>query len=264
MLSGEQQRREEIVRVGRMMYEHGWIASTDGNLSVRLDEERILATPTGVCKGSMQPEDAIVCDLHGNRLSGTRECTTEMPMHVAVYRERPDIHAVVHAHPPTATGFAVAGKALNLGILPELIVSFGSVPLAEYGLPGTPALVEGMLPFIPKYNAILLANHGAVAYAEDLMRAFARMETVEHLARISLVAVMLGGPKLLPRSEITKLFAARSRYGVRVPNQFEPGNPVAAEDVLEEDVPEGDEKFEITRRQLIGLIDEALRERGVA
>ena len=179
-------------------------------------------------------------------------------MHVAVYRERPDIHAVVHAHPPTATGFAVAGKALNLGILPELIVSFGSVPLAEYGLPGTPALVEGMLPFIPKYNAILLANHGAVAYAEDLMRAFARMETVEHLARISLVAVMLGGPKLLPRAEIAKLFAARARYGVRVPNQFESGNPVAAEDV-----PEGDEKFEITRRQLIGLIDEAMRVRGM-
>jgi L-fuculose-phosphate aldolase len=206
----------------------------------------------------MTPEDPIICDLDGNRLSGTRHCTTEMPMHVAVYQERPDIHAVVHAHPPTATGFAVAGKALNLGVLPELIVSFGSVPLAEYGLPGTPALVEGMLPFIGKYNAILLANHGAVAYAEDLTHAFGRMETVEHLARIMVVAETLGGPKLLPRSEIAKLFEARARYGVRVPNQFEPGNPVAAEDL-----PEEDEKFEITRRELMSIIDEALRVRGM-
>ncbi len=258
MLKSEQQHRAEIVHTGRMMYDRGWIAATDGNLSVRLDAERILATPTGVNKGAMHPEDLIICDLAGNKLSGERERTTEMHMHVAVYQDRPDIQAVVHAHPPTATGFAVAGKALNQGILPELIVAFGSVPLADYGLPGTPALVEGMLPFIPKYNAILLANHGAVTYAEDLERAFARMETVEHLARITLVAEMLGGAKLLPRGEIVKLFASRGRYGVRVPNQFEPGNPLAAEDV-----PEGNEKFEVTRQQLIALIDEAMRVRGV-
>ena len=258
MLKSEQQHREEIVHTGRLMYERGWIAASDGNLSVRLDSERILATPTGICKGAMQPQDMIVCDLAGNKLSGERERTTEMHMHVAVYQERPDIHAVVHAHPPTATGFAVAGKALNQGILPELIVAFGSVPLADYGLPGTPALVEGMLPFIPKFNAILLANHGAVAYDEDLARAFGRMETVEHLARITLVAEMLGGAKLLPRTEIAKLFAARARYGVRVPNQFEPGNPLAAEDV-----PENNEKFEVTRQQLIALIDDAMRVRGV-
>jgi L-fuculose-phosphate aldolase len=259
MLKGEQQHRQEIVEVGRMMYERGWIAASDGNVSIRLDAERILATPTGVSKGSMHPQDLIICDPAGNKLSGERERTTEMAMHVAVYQDRPDIHAVVHAHPPTATGFAVAGKALNQGILPELIVAFGSVPLAEYGLPGTPALVEGMLPFIPKYNAILLANHGAVTYAEDLAHAFARMESVEHLARITLVAEMLGGAKLLPRMEIAKLFAARARYGVRVPNQFEPGNPLAAEDV-----PENNEKFEVTRQQLIALIDEAMRVRGVA
>jgi L-fuculose-phosphate aldolase len=258
MLKSEQQHREEIVHAGRMMYDRGWIAASDGNVSVRLDAERILATPTGVSKGAMQPQDMIICDLAGNKLSGERERTTEMAMHVAVYQDRPDIHAVVHAHPPTATGFAVAGRALNQGILPELIVAFGSVPLADYGEPGTPALVEGMLPFIPKYNAILLANHGAVAYDQDLGHAFARMETVEHLARITLVAEMLGGAKLLPRTEIAKLFAARIRYGVRVPNQFEPGHPLAAEDV-----PESNEKFEFTRQQLIALIDDAMRVRGV-
>jgi L-fuculose-phosphate aldolase len=255
----EQQRREEIVQTGRRMYERGWLAANDGNITIRLDDQRILATPTGVCKGQLRPEELLICDNDGNKLSGQRERTTEMAMHLAIYRVRPDIHAVVHAHPPVSTGFAVAGRALNLGLMPELIVSMGSVPLAEYGLPGTPALVEGMLPFIPKYDAILLANHGAVCYGENLAAAFARMETLEHLARITLVAELLGGPKVLPRAEIEKLFQARGRYGVRVPNRFEPGQPLAAEDM-----PDPGEKFEFTRQQLLDLIDEALRVRGVS
>jgi L-fuculose-phosphate aldolase len=257
MHRSEQQHREDIVQVGRMMYERGWIAGSDGNLSVRLDADRILATPTGMCKGRMNPEDLLICDNAGNKISGERERTTEMAMHVAVYQTRPDIHAVVHAHPPIATGFAVAGRALNMGIMPELIVSLGSVPLADYGLPGTPALVDGMLPFVAKFDAILLANHGAVAYGTDIHRAFARMETIEHLARITLVAEMLGGPKVLPRNEVQKLFEARRRYGVHVPNEFEPGNPLTAEDM-----PDPNDKLEFTRQQLMTLIDEALRVRG--
>jgi len=258
MLNREEQHREDIVRVGRMMYERGWIAGSDGNLSIRLDRNRILATPTAMCKGRMRPEDLIICDNEGNKVSGQRERTTEMAMHIAIYQERPDIQAVVHAHPPIATGFAVAGKALNKGIMPELIVSLGSVPLAGYGLPGTPALVEGMLPFIGKFDALLLANHGAVAYGTEIDLAYARMETLEHLARITLVAEMLGGPKALPRAEIEKLFEARQRYGVNVPNDFEYGNPLAAEDL-----PDPGEKLEVTRQQLLALIDEALRVRGV-
>jgi L-fuculose-phosphate aldolase len=257
MSKSEQQHREDVVQIGRMMYDRGWIAGSDGNLSVRLDESRILATPTGMCKGRMKAEDLLICDNAGNKVSGQRERTTEMAMHVAVYQARPDIHAVVHAHPPIATGFAVAGRPLNLGIMPELIVSLGSVPLADYGLPGTPALVEGMLPFVAKFEAILLANHGAVAYGNTLDQAFVRMETIEHLARITLVAEMLGGPKVLPRAEVEKLFEARRRYGISVPNQFEPGNPLTAEDM-----PDPAEKLEVTRQQLIALIDEALRVRG--
>jgi L-fuculose-phosphate aldolase len=206
----------------------------------------------------MRPEDLIVCDTAGNKIAGTGERTTEMAMHVAIYDNRPDINSVVHAHPPISTGFAVAGRALNLGLMPELIVSMGSVPLAEYGLPGTPALVDGMLPYVGKFNAILLANHGAVCYGENVAQAYARMETLEHLARIALVAEMLGGPRVLPRAEIEKLFAARARYGVTVPNRFEPGSPLAAEDM-----PDPSEKLEVTRQQLLALIDEALRVRGV-
>ena len=172
----EQQLREDIVGAGRMMYERGWIAANDGNLTVRLDGERILATPAGGSKGRMRPEDLIVCDSAGNKISGSGERTTEMAMHVAVYNARPDVQAVVHAHPPISTGFAVAGRALNLGLMPELIVSMGSVPLAEYGLAGTAALVAGLLPYVPKFNAILLANHGAVCYGENVAQAYARME----------------------------------------------------------------------------------------
>ena len=254
----EQQLRDDIVRTGRMMYERGWIAASDGNLSIRLDPTRILATPSGVCKGTMHADDLIVCDNDGTKIDGLRERTTEMAMHVAIYYARPDIHAVVHAHPPISTGFAVAGKALNLGLMPELIVTMGSVPLAEYGLPGTPALVDGMLPYVGKYNAILLANHGAVCYGQNLYQAYARMESLEHMARIALVAELLGGPKVLPRVEIEKLFDARQRYGVQVPNHYEQGNPLAAEDM-----PDPAEKLEVTRQQLLSLIDEALRVRGV-
>jgi L-fuculose-phosphate aldolase len=258
MLPSEQQLREDIVRTGRMMYQRGWIAASDGNISVRMDRERILATPSGVCKGAMEASDLIVCDNDGNKIDGERQRTTEMAMHVAIYSARPDVCGIVHAHPPISTGFAVAGKALNLGLMPELIVTMGSVPLAEYGLPGTPALVDGMLPYVGKFNAILLANHGAVCYGADLYQAYARMESLEHMARIALVAEMLGGPKVLPRVEIEKLFDARERYGVQVPNHFEPGNPLTAEDM-----PDPGEKLEVTRQQILALIDEALRVRGV-
>lgn len=257
-MASEQQLREDIVRAGRMMYERGWMAASDGNITVRLGPDRMLATPSGVCKGWLRPEDLIICDAAGEKISGTGQRTTEMHMHVAIYQERADVQAVVHAHPPTATGFAVAGRALNLGLMPELIVSLGSVPLAEYGQPGTPALSDGMLPYVGKYNAILLANHGAVCYGDSIMQAYARMETLEHLARISLVAELLGGPKVLPRHEVEKLFESRKRYGINVPNAYEPGNPVVAEEM-----PDKDEKLEVTRQQILAMVDEALRMKGV-
>lgn len=216
------------------MFDKGWIAANDGNISIRVDENCILATPTGVCKGMMQTEDLVLCDLSGRKISGQGECTSEMAMHLTIYGMRPDVSGVVHAHPPVATGFAAAGRALNQALLPEVVISLGSIPLAGYGLPGTPALTEGMLPYIPKYNAILMANHGAVAYGDDVFQAFCRMETVEHFARIALVAELLGGPKVLPRIEVEKLFESRARYGVKSRNEFEPGSPTTAEDVMKE------------------------------
>src|ERR1700723_1200867 len=126
MQKTEQQLREDMVRVGRLVFEKGWIAANDGNITIRLDDGRILATPTGVCKGMMQPDDLIVCDLDGSKLCGERERTSEMAMHLTIYRMRPDVKGVLNAHPPVATGFAAAGRALNLALLPEVVISLGS------------------------------------------------------------------------------------------------------------------------------------------
>lgn len=256
----EREHRDDIVRIGRLMFEKGWVASNDGNISIRLDGERILATPTGMSKGMMQPDDLIVLDRQGRKISGRRERTTEINMHLTIYDMRPDIRAVVHAHPPVATGFATAGKPLNLALLPEVIIAFGCVPIADYGLPGTHELIEPMRPLIPKHDALLLANHGAVCYGEDVYQGYFRMETVEHSARIQLVAELLGGPRVLPRVEVDKLLDSRSRYGVKARSSGQPECPVVAEDLGAG--PE--ERITVTRAELIGLVDEALRARGLA
>ena len=259
----EQQLRQQMVQIGRWMFDRGWIAACDGNLSARMSDGRILVTPAGACKGLLQESDPVICDLDGNKLAGEGRPTTELNMHLTIYRARPDVAAVVHAHPPTCTGFASAGRELNLGLLPEVIVGLGSVPLAPYGTPGTPALGDSLLPFAGCYDVVLLANHGAVAWGTELLQAFFRLDKAEHFARVTLVAELLGGARALPRSEIETLFAARQRYGVSSRTRYEPGNPVAAEDQPPALERRGAEKIEMTREQLLALIDEALKVRGV-
>jgi len=260
MVKTERELREDIVQIGRLVFQKGWVAANDGNITIRLDAERILATPTGVCKGMMNVDDLIIVDMQGNKISGRAERTSEIAMHLKVYELRPEIKAVVHAHPPVATGFATAGKSLNLGLLPEVVIGLGCVPLAGYGLPGTPELTEPMLPLIPKYDALLMANHGAVCYGEDVFKAYFRMETMEHFARITLVAELLGGAKVLPRQEVDKLLDSRTRYGVKAKSAGEPGCPLALEDMDGS----GEERFYVTRSELIGLVDEALKARGLS
>lgn len=232
MAKTEPEYRQDIVRIGKLVYENGWVAGTDGNMSIRLSEDRILCTCTGLCKGMLKAEDLIVCDLAGNKLAGGRETTSEIRMHLAIYQTRPDVSSVLHAHPPVATGFAVARRPLTLALLPEVVVGLGCVPLAGYGTPGTSSLVEEILPFVPKYDAILLSNHGLVCYGDDIYSAFFKLQTVEHFARITLVAELLGGPKLLDKDEVDKLFRSRPRYGIKSQSSMEPGHPVVAEDML--------------------------------
>ena len=260
MVKTEREYREDIVEVGRLMFQKSWVAANDGNITIRLDAERILATPTGISKGMMHADDLLVLDLHGNKISGRRERTSEIAMHLKIYELRPDIRAVVHAHPPVTTGFATAGRALNMALLPEVVIGLGCVPLAAYGLPGTPELTEPMLPLIPRYDAVLMANHGAVCYGEDVFQAYFRMETIEHFARIALVAELLGGPNVLPRREVDKLLDSRSRYGVKPRATGEAACPVTAEDLAAQ----ANERISVTRSELIELVDEALRARGIA
>lgn len=205
-------KRVEIVKIGRWLHTKGFVAAMDGNISARVNGGMILATPTCISKGMMEPEDLVLVDLDGNKIEGRREVSSEIQMHVMIYRMRPEICGVVHAHPPTATGFAAAGLALDQALVSEIVVALGSVPLANYGTPGTPELLEALEPFVPGNQAILMANHGAVTYAEDVLHAYMHMETVEHFAKISLVAHLLGRRELLSDQNVDKLRAVRQKY----------------------------------------------------
>ena len=233
MSKTEHELREDTVRVCRLIYEKGWVAMNDGNVSIRLSDDRILCTPTAISKGMVTADDLIICDLNGSKVEGHRERTSEIAMHTTIYSIRPDVRSVVHAHPPVATGFATAGRALDKALLPEVVIQLGAVPLASYGLPGTSALTDGMIPLIADYDALLMENHGCTCYGPDVWQAFFRMEMVEHFARITFVAEMLGGARPLPREEVEKLFAARARYNVSSKAQMKPGMPIVAEDVLQ-------------------------------
>ena len=208
----EQTARREIVRVGKLMYERSYVVSSDGNVSVRLDDGRIVATPTQVNKGRMTEEMLAVTDIEGKALND-RRASSELAMHLLVYREREDVRAVCHAHPPHGSAFAVAGLAIDAPILSEVILTLGCVPLAEYGTPSTDELTDAMLPLVKNHNALLMANHGAVAYGGDVWQAFDRLETLEHTAKIAILARALGGARDLPPDSIEKLIDIRERAG---------------------------------------------------
>jgi L-fuculose-phosphate aldolase len=211
-MSIERKYREEIVRYGRMLHQRGFVAAMDGNLSVRLSDKRILVTPTCVSKGAMRPADMVIVDMQGKRVAGRRNVTSEIGMHLLIYRMRPDVRAIVHAHPPTATGFAAAGMPLTEPLVCEVVIGLGCIPLARYGTPGTSELAKTLEPFVPQYDAILMSNHGVVAYAETLEHAYMNMETVEHFAQIALVTHLLGRQQPLQQGEVEKLLLARAKY----------------------------------------------------
>src|SRR4249919_590479 len=209
--------RADIVEVGRRMYARGYTASNDGNISVRLGDDRLLMTPRSVCKGFMTPDMMCITDLDGKKLQGDRDPSSETLMHLEVYRQRPDVRAVVHAHPPTATGFAVAGIPLDRAVLAEVITTLGSIPIAEYATPSTEELPAAVRKYVKAHDGLLLANHGALAVGPDVYAAYYRMETIEHFATISLVARMLGREHLISRTEVERLQGLRGMYGIAAP-----------------------------------------------
>ena len=194
------------------MYDRNYVVAFDGNVSILLDDGRVLATPTMHSKGRMTEDSLALTDIDGNALSDKR-ASSELAMHLLVYKMRPDIKAVCHAHPPFGTAFSVAGLAIEQPILSEVVLTLGCVPLTDYGTPSTSELTESMKPFVPHHNALLMANHGAVAYGKDLWEAWDRMETLEHTAKIAILARQLGQVNDLPKPAIEKLIHLREKAG---------------------------------------------------
>ncbi len=208
----ETEARKLIVEIGKLMYDKGYVTSSDGNISYRLGENLILATPTQVSKGRMSEDIMVLTDLDGKALNDKR-VSSEIQMHLLIYRMRPDVNAVCHAHVPHGTAFAAAGKAIDAPILSEVILTLGCVPLTAYGTPSTPELTDALRPYIEHHNALLMENHGAVAYGKDLWQAFDRLETLEHTAKIAILAKSLGGANDLPKDAIEKLINIREKAG---------------------------------------------------
>jgi L-fuculose-phosphate aldolase len=276
--------RADIVEVGRRLWLRGFVASNDGNISVRLGPDRLMMTPASVSKGFMTPEMMVVTDLDGRVIEAApgRKPSSEALMHLVAYRQRPDIGAVVHAHPPIATGFAVAGIPLDRAVLAEVVTTLGSIPMRGE-TPSTRELADTVGSLLKAHDGVLLANHGAIALGKDLFAAYYKMETIEHFANISLVARQLGREHLLSREEVDRLQQLRGTYGIASPAPIcpdpAPGSsadptcqvivaPASAGDRLVPDTSVGggalsvgaDGEIRLTYAQLTDLIDEAVRE----
>ena len=208
-----QEEREAVCRVGKLLYDRGYVAANDGNISVKVAENRLLITPSGVSKGRMTPEMLLVTDMDGTVIEGDRHPTSEGKMHLEVYRGRPDANAVVHAHPPVSTAFAVCRRGLETPYLSELVAGLGQVPCTtSFAMLSTEEVPESVRPYLADHNALLLANHGALAWGGDLWEAFDRLETVEHTAKIVLNAQLLGGGVPLTEEEVERLQSLRGMY----------------------------------------------------
>ncbi|MCC7495135.1 MAG: class II aldolase/adducin family protein [Fimbriimonadaceae bacterium] len=219
--------RQDICEVGRRVWQKGFVAYNDGNLSVRLDGDRVLATPTGVSKGFLTPDMLVVVDLDGKQLEGHLKMSSEILMHLAMYRERCDIGAVVHAHPPYATGFAVYGEGFNRPTLPEFVVALGDVPLAPYGAPSTPQLGESVRPYVRDHDVFLLQNHGSLSLGKDIFQAYYRTETLELSAQITFIARLLGKENVISDEDLPHLRQMRDKLGFGYPREcltFAPGS----------------------------------------
>jgi L-fuculose-phosphate aldolase len=205
--------REEICEVGRRLWQRGLVAGGDGNISVRVGEDRLLCTPSGECKGFLRPDDLVVMALDGRVLDGRRP-SSEIRMHLEIYRARNDARAVVHAHPPYATAFSVSGIPLDRCVLPEAILTMGAVPIAPYGTPSTEEVPEAIRGLVERCDALLLENHGAVTLGDSLRAAHFRMENLEHTAAVIHHAIQLGSVRVLTAAEADKLRAVRERMGI--------------------------------------------------
>ena len=216
-MATEYEIKKQICEIGKRIYNRGMVASNDGNISVKLNDNEFLCTPTGVSKGFMTPEYICKVDAKGNVLQAYEgfKPSSEIKMHMRVYKERPDVNSVVHAHPVYATSFAIAGIPLTEPIIPEAVIALGCVPIAEYGTPSTEEIPDAVSKYLPYYDAVLLENHGALAFSDSLLNAYHKMESVEFYAQLLYQAKMLGGPKPLSEEQVQRLYEIRRKFGMK-------------------------------------------------
>ncbi len=216
MAVNEYELKKQICEIGRRIYNRGMVAANDGNISVKISDNEILCTPTGVSKGFMTPDMICKVDLNGKVLQATApyKPSSEIKMHLRVYKRRPDVKSVVHAHPMYATSFAIAGMALTQPIMPEAVIALGCVPLAKYGRPSTEEIPDSIEEFLPYFDAVLLAQHGALTWSDSLLAAYMKMESVEFYAQLLYQSKMLGGPKEFTPQQVEELYEIRRKFGL--------------------------------------------------
>jgi Ribulose-5-phosphate 4-epimerase and related epimerases and aldolases len=217
----ESQNRDDIIDICKRVYANGWVASNDGNVSIRTGPNTVLCTPTGMSKGYLTSGQLIKVDMQGNKLDGALEPSSEIKMHIDVYKHKEGVNSVVHAHPPYATGFAVAGVPLDECVMPEIIIGLGSIPLTKFGTPSTMEIPENIRPFLKQYSVFLLENHGALSVGNDVFQAYYRMESLELFAKISFVARSLGNVNVLDENTAKKVIKVREYFNL--PTEDYPG-----------------------------------------
>ena len=216
-MATEYEIEKQICEIGKRIYNKGMVASNDGNISVKLNDNEFLCTTTGVSKGFMTPEYICKVDANGKVLQAYEgfKPSSEIKMHMRVYKERPDVNSVVHAHPLYATSFAIAGIPLTEPIMPEAVIALGCVPIAEYGTPSTEEIPDAVSKYLPYFDAVLLENHGALTFSDSLLNAYHKMESVEFYARLLYQSKMLGGPKPLSEEQVQRLYEIRRKFGMK-------------------------------------------------
>jgi len=221
--------KKNIIEVGKRAYARGYVAANDGNISARIDKKHVLITPTGISKGFIKASDLIIVDMNGKIISGKRKPTSEIQMHLQIYKERTDVNSVCHLHPLYATGFAVAGIPLDQDVLSEAVIVLGKVPLVEYGTPGSEELYSKLLLHLRDSDAFLLANHGALTVGTDVFDAYNKMETLEHVAQIVFIAKQLGNLNILNAEQVQKLTVLREKFGIKTNARLHSGKIDSAE-----------------------------------
>ncbi len=209
--------KKQICEIGKRIYDRGMVAANDGNISVKINDNEFLCTPTGVSKGFMTPDYICRVDKNGDVLeaNGSFKPSSEIKMHMRVYQQRPDVKSVVHAHPIYATSFAIAGIPLTQPIMPEAVIALGCVPIAEYGTPSTNEIPDAVEKYLPYFDAVLLANHGALSFSDSLLAAYHKMESLEFYAQLLFNAKQLGGPKELSPDQVQGLYEIRRQFGLK-------------------------------------------------